>query len=207
MFGRRRLLPFAICMALLAAPAAAAPSSATVNATVKASVVKPLSLTALQDLDLGTIALGSGSWSGATVSISRTGVFSCANVNTTCSGARQVARLSGCRDQQADRPDHRAQRDPRQPVRRHKDADDGHGRTGERRAAELRKPRHRLFGRRLDHAQLGDRRRPLLRHHEHHRRLSVAQTRRAAAASASRFRLRASWLMPFRYCGGTWMSR
>ena len=91
MLGRMRLLPFAISMALLAAPAAAAPSSATVNATVKASVVKPLSLTALQDLDLGTIALGNGTWSGATVSISQTGVFSCANVNTTCSGARQVA--------------------------------------------------------------------------------------------------------------------
>ena len=29
----------------------------------------------------------------------------------------------------------------------------------------------------------------------------------AAAASASRFRLRASWLMPFKYCGGMWMSR
>lgn len=94
MLGRMRLLPFAIYMVLLAAPAAAAPSSATVNATVKASVVKPLSLTALQDLDLGTIALGNGVWSGAIVSISRTGVFSCANVHTTCSGARQVANYT-----------------------------------------------------------------------------------------------------------------
>ena len=29
----------------------------------------------------------------------------------------------------------------------------------------------------------------------------------AAAISASRFRLRASWLMPLRYCGGTAISR
>ena len=101
MFGRRRLLPFAICMALLAAPAAAAPSSATVNATVKASVVKPLTLTALQNLDLGTIVLNGGTWSGATVSISRTGVFSCTNANTTCSGVRQVAsyRVAGTNKQ------------------------------------------------------------------------------------------------------------
>ena len=101
MFGRRRLLPFAICMALLAAPAAAAPSSATVNATVKASVVKPLTLTALQDLDLGTIVLGGGTWSGAIVSISRAGVFSCANANTTCSGTRRVAtyRVTGTNKQ------------------------------------------------------------------------------------------------------------
>ena len=101
MLGRMRLLLFAISMVLLAAPAAAAPTSATVNATVKASVVKPLTLTALQDLDLGTIVLGGGTWSGATVSISRTGVFSCANANTTCSGVRQVAnyRVSGTNKQ------------------------------------------------------------------------------------------------------------
>ena len=101
MLGRRRFLPFAICMALLAAPAAAAPSGATVNATVKASVVKPLSLTASQDLDLGTIVLGGGIWSGATVSITRAGVFSCANANTTCSGTRRVAnyRVAGTNKQ------------------------------------------------------------------------------------------------------------
>lgn len=63
----------------------------TQNASVKASVVKPLTLAAQQDLDLGTITLGSGTWSGATVGISQSGVFSC-NPNVICSGAPQVAQ-------------------------------------------------------------------------------------------------------------------
>jgi len=57
---------------LCAAPAAAA----TQNASVTANVVKPLTLTALQNLDLGIIALSPGVWSSATVGISRAGVFS-----------------------------------------------------------------------------------------------------------------------------------
>ena len=72
-----------------ATPAVAAP---TQSATVKASVVKPLVLTWEQDLKLGDILLKPGNWSGATVSISRAGVFNCANANTSCSGIRQVAR-------------------------------------------------------------------------------------------------------------------
>jgi hypothetical protein len=62
----------------------------TQNASVKATVVKPLTLAAQQDLDLGTITLRPGAWSGATVGISRTGAFSC-NVNVICSGVPQVA--------------------------------------------------------------------------------------------------------------------
>jgi hypothetical protein len=75
--------------ALLAAPAQAAPS-----VTVQANVVKPLILTWLQDLDLGSVVLGPGTWSGATVGISRTGVFSCTNPNLTCSGATQSAKYN-----------------------------------------------------------------------------------------------------------------
>jgi hypothetical protein len=71
---------------LAAAPARAAPS-----VTVQASIVKPLILTWLQDLDLGSVALGPGTWSGATVAISRTGVFSCTNPTLTCTGATQAA--------------------------------------------------------------------------------------------------------------------
>lgn len=63
----------------------------TQNASVKANVVKPLTLTAQQDLDLGTITLGPGAWSGATVGISQSGAFTC-NPNVICSGAPQVAR-------------------------------------------------------------------------------------------------------------------
>jgi hypothetical protein len=63
----------------------------TQNASVTASVVKPLTLTSQQNLDLGTITLKPGTWSGATVSLSRAGVFSCATANLVCSGTRQVA--------------------------------------------------------------------------------------------------------------------
>jgi len=75
--------------AVLAAPAQAAPS-----VTVQANVVKPLILTWLQNLDLGSVVLGPGSWSGATVAISRAGVFSCASPNLTCTGATQAARYN-----------------------------------------------------------------------------------------------------------------
>ena len=72
---------------LWGAPAAAA----TQVAQVSASVAKPLILTRVQDLDLGSIVLGPGSWSGATVAISRTGAFSCANANLACTGATRPA--------------------------------------------------------------------------------------------------------------------
>lgn len=66
--------------------------SATQNASVSANVLKPLTLAAQQNLDLGTITLGVGSWSGAAVGISRTGVFSCATTWLVCTGAPRVAR-------------------------------------------------------------------------------------------------------------------
>ena len=78
---------FLICAVAGAEPGRAATQVAQVNA----NVVKPLILTWLQNLDLGTITLAPGTWSGATVAISRTGVFSCANANLTCTGATQVA--------------------------------------------------------------------------------------------------------------------
>ena len=75
--------------------------AATQVAQVNANVVKPLILTRLQNLNLGTIALGPGTWSGATVGISRAGAFSCANANLTCTGATQVAQynVSGTNNQ------------------------------------------------------------------------------------------------------------
>lgn len=88
-----------VCTAIFAvAPAVAAPSQ---NATVKANVVKPLVLTWVQDLDLGTILLKPGNWSNATVSLSRTGTFTCTNTNVACSGPVKVARyrVSGSNNQ------------------------------------------------------------------------------------------------------------
>jgi hypothetical protein len=78
----------AFISAIAATPALAAGNGV---ATISAQVVKPLTLSWIQDLDLGTIVLAPGTWAGATVGISRTGVFSCTNANVTCSGATQVA--------------------------------------------------------------------------------------------------------------------
>jgi len=79
-------------MISFAALAAAAPARAANNvAQVQASVVKPLILTSLQNLDLGTMTLGPGTWSNATVAISKAGIFSCTNANVICIGATQVA--------------------------------------------------------------------------------------------------------------------
>jgi hypothetical protein len=85
----RRLIVVAGCGAVLAPLSARA---ATQNAAVSANVLKPLTLEAQQDLDLGTIILGAGSWSSTTVGISHGGQFSCASPNLTCLGAPRVAR-------------------------------------------------------------------------------------------------------------------
>lgn len=87
---------FPTLLVTLAAIVAAAPGHAASSqvATVNATVVKPLTLKWIQNLDLGTIVLGNGTWAGATVGISRTGAFSCTNTNVVCSGATQVAKYN-----------------------------------------------------------------------------------------------------------------
>jgi hypothetical protein len=92
--GGRRHIILALCATAFTAEAGAAPPSSTVVVPVRASVVKPLILTALQDLDVGTIVLKPGTWSGATVSISQTGVLNCTNPNVVCSGTAQAARYN-----------------------------------------------------------------------------------------------------------------
>jgi hypothetical protein len=84
------LVAVLICLLSGAAPARGATQVTQVNA----NVLKPLILTWLQNLDLGTITLAPGTWSGATVAITRAGGFSCANANLTCTGATQVARYN-----------------------------------------------------------------------------------------------------------------
>ncbi|WP_310468502.1 DUF4402 domain-containing protein [Sphingomonas sp.] len=86
----------AAALLLTATPALAAPvGPSDRNATATARIVKPLTLTWVQDLNLGTVLLsGAGAWAGAVVSISRAGAFSCANANVVCSGANQVARYN-----------------------------------------------------------------------------------------------------------------
>ena len=81
------------CLAACAAAVGAPAGAVTQNASVNANVVKPLTLVALQDLNLGTITLGPGSWSAVTIGISKTGVFTC-NAKVVCSGLQQVAQFN-----------------------------------------------------------------------------------------------------------------
>ena len=95
LFRMTSLAATAAAMALAATPAQAAPATPDKNATATARIIKPLTLTWVQDLDLGTILLsGTGPWTGASVGISHGGAFSCTNTNVTCSGATKVAKYS-----------------------------------------------------------------------------------------------------------------
>jgi hypothetical protein len=62
------------------------------NSAATAKIVKPLTLTWVQDLDLGTIVLGTGTWAATTVGITSAGAFSCGNSNVSCSGATKPAQ-------------------------------------------------------------------------------------------------------------------
>lgn len=91
---------FAAALAAGATPALAVGPNQNAKAT--ANIVKPLTLTWVRDLNLGTIILGgTGTWTGAVVGISKTGAFSCANSNVTCSGANQTAqyKITGTNNQ------------------------------------------------------------------------------------------------------------
>lgn len=74
--------------------AASAGDAATVNASVTGTGVKPLLIAKLQDLDLGSVTLGPGVWSNATISLSQAGVLTCTDPNVTCSGAPVVAQYN-----------------------------------------------------------------------------------------------------------------
>jgi len=94
-----RMTSLAATVAALAVttPAVAAPGNTatpTQQATATARVVKPLTIAWKQDLDLGTIVLGSGVWAGADVGISSAKAFSCTNTNVTCSGTPKTAEYT-----------------------------------------------------------------------------------------------------------------
>lgn len=86
--------PLRAIAALLCAIGVAPAGAATQVAQVNAKVVKPLTISWVQDLDLGTVVLGPGTWSGAKISIARTGAFACATANVTCTGATTVAKYN-----------------------------------------------------------------------------------------------------------------
>jgi type IV secretory pathway protease TraF len=92
-------------LALTATQAAAAPVNATVDAKAHARILKPLTLTSTQDLDLGTIVLTGASPFTATVSIDQAGVFNCdggSSTNVACSATHQDAiyHITGTNGQQ-----------------------------------------------------------------------------------------------------------
>jgi len=80
--------------AAIAALAATAPARAAPVATVSATIIRPVEVTWLQDLDLGTITLGPGTWSGATIAINQAGVLTCTNPNVACTGPTKVAQYN-----------------------------------------------------------------------------------------------------------------
>ena len=147
-------------------PARRAPArAATQNAPVNANVVKPLTLTSLQNLDLGTITLGPGTWSSATVGdLARRRVQLRQRQSHLHRRARRSRRYNVTGTQQAGGADHRAQRHPGQPERRDQDADPGRRQSRARsRLTSSGQPGIDLRSRRLDHAQLDDRHRHLSR--------------------------------------------
>ncbi|MBV9527554.1 DUF4402 domain-containing protein [Sphingomonas sp.] len=86
-----------LALIFAAEPAVAAPTpvSPDQQATATVRVVKPLTLKWVRDLDLGTVLLsGAGTWTGATVGITKGGVFSCPGSNVTCSGATKTAEYT-----------------------------------------------------------------------------------------------------------------
>ena len=80
----------ASCAFGMGMPAAAA----TQSASVTANAVKPLVISKLQDLDFGSVTLGPGTWSNASVSLSQSGAFSCTSTNVVCSGVTSVAQYN-----------------------------------------------------------------------------------------------------------------
>lgn len=90
LLGRLSLVAVVLAAAIGAAPAVAAGPNQNSNATAK--IVKPLTLTWVQDLDLGTIVLGTGTWGSTTVGITSAGLFTCASTNLSCSGATKPAQ-------------------------------------------------------------------------------------------------------------------
>lgn len=85
--------PLPMMLVAFAAAFGAPAQAVTQSAAVNANVVKPLTLVAQQNLNLGTVTLPNGSWSGATVGISRTGVFTC-SAKVICTGAPTVASFN-----------------------------------------------------------------------------------------------------------------
>ena len=94
-----RLLLMVFGLVLLATPAGAQ-TRTSANVPAKLSVLRPLTLVGEQELNFGTVILGPGTWSNASISVSASGVRTCAAA-VSCTGATTAARfrLSGSNNQ------------------------------------------------------------------------------------------------------------
>ena len=84
------LAAMAAVVSVTSTPAFAVGPNQNANATAK--IVKPLTLVWVQDLDLGTIVLGTGTWAATNIGVTSGGVFTCGNTNVSCSGATKPAQ-------------------------------------------------------------------------------------------------------------------
>ena len=88
-----KLLAIVAASGLVLASSPAAAVSPASQATANAKIYKPLTISKVQNLDFGVIALGAGAWAGEVVSLSQAGALTCGGgTNLTCSGSPQVAK-------------------------------------------------------------------------------------------------------------------
>ena len=88
-----RFAALAVAITMVATPALAAPVSASPKAKASAKIVKPLTLAAIQDLNFGTIVVGTLT-AAQTVAVSQGGVLSGCTGALTCSGTVTQARYN-----------------------------------------------------------------------------------------------------------------
>ena len=88
-----RLAAVAAALTLVATPALAAPVGAVPKAKASAKIVRPLTLAAFQDLNFGTIVVGTLGAPQA-VAVSQAGVLSGCTGALTCSGTVAAARYN-----------------------------------------------------------------------------------------------------------------
>jgi hypothetical protein len=90
-FSRLAALGAALATLAVATPAAAAPVAATPKATARAQIVRPLVFAAVNNLNFGTVVLGTlTANSNVTIGQTSTSTAVCGS-NLTCSGASQPA--------------------------------------------------------------------------------------------------------------------
>ncbi len=90
MMNTLRITAAVAALALSATPALAAPVVPDKQATATARIVKPLSLTWVQDLDFGTVTLVDAG--PTTVTVALDGSRTCPGTAVTCSGASTAAK-------------------------------------------------------------------------------------------------------------------